>query len=150
MYARTLIYIYNYYIYFFLRLINLLLEKEEKTKSDEWRVTLSLFEEEGYCSSASCRWGWKFVATQPELRRDVEVATSGRSDWYVGTQLRLRRDVFLSISPCCWTRHETPVDLRQIKPVNSEENGNHDDAYCHFNHTGGYLFQNKQAYNQDY
>ena len=26
------------------------------------------------------------VATQPELRRDVEVATSGRSDWYVGTQ----------------------------------------------------------------
>ena len=35
MYARTLIYIYNYYIYFFLRLINPLLEKEEKTKSDE-------------------------------------------------------------------------------------------------------------------
>lgn len=35
MYARTLIYIYNYYNLLFLRLINLLLEKEEKTKSDE-------------------------------------------------------------------------------------------------------------------
>ena len=85
MYARTLIYIYNYYIYFFLRLINPLLEKEEKTKSDEWRVTLSLFEEEEYSTPSSCRWGWKYVATQPELRRDVEVATSGRSWDYVGT-----------------------------------------------------------------
>ena len=35
MYARTLIYI-NYYNLLFLRLINLLLEKEKKTKSDEW------------------------------------------------------------------------------------------------------------------
>ena len=75
----------NYYNLLFLRLINLLLEKEKKTKSDEWRMTLSLFVEEGYCSSASCWWSWKYVATQPELRRHVEVATSGRSWDYVGT-----------------------------------------------------------------
>ena len=32
MYARTSIYIYNYYNLLFLRLINLLLEKEKKNK----------------------------------------------------------------------------------------------------------------------
>jgi hypothetical protein len=85
-----------------------------------------------------------------KIRGDAAGTTSPRRGCYVGTQLRLRRHVFLSISPCCWTRHETPFALRQIKPVNSKENGNHDDAYCHFNHAGGYLFQNKQAYHQDY